>query len=102
LPGYHIGREAVRRLAYRRDRGELYPSEVERGLLLHYGARDVDELIANAVSSCIASVTSLAQTASTEETDSKQFHLDPSLNTSPGAAETLRKQRIAEGQLVYL
>jgi hypothetical protein len=92
----------VRRLAYRRDRGELCPSEVERGLLLHYGARDVDELIANAVSSGVIAASLLAQVASLEETDLKQFYLDPSLNTSPGAAETLRKQRIAEGQLVYL
>ncbi|RSH90984.1 hypothetical protein EHS25_010160 [Saitozyma podzolica] len=100
--GYHIGREAVRRLAYRRDRGELCPSEVERGLLLHYGARDVDELIANAVSSGVIAASLLAQVASLEETDLKQFYLDPSLNTSPGAAETLRKLRIAEGTRVVL
>lgn len=92
----------MRRLAYRRDRGDLCSSEVERGLLLHYGARDVDELIANAVSSCEIAGSSIAQVASLEETDWNQFHLDPSLNTSPGAAETLRKQRIAEGQLVHL
>lgn len=91
----------MRRLAYRRDRGELCPSEVEKGLLLHYGARDVDQLIANAVS--VTTASSLVQVVvSPAGTDPSQFYLDASLNTSAGAAETLRKQRIAEGQLVYL
>ncbi|KAL7423399.1 hypothetical protein Q5752_002703 [Cryptotrichosporon argae] len=73
---YHLGREAVRRVAYNRDEGGA-TSALEAGLLRHYGAGDVEEMVA------------------------KAYELDATV-TGVGAAETKRKQRIAEGARVVL